>query len=580
MLFLTYEYAKKDLYKRANYSELQMLALSYLFFKTKKENWYTNKTISENEKVKQLLDIYQTKEITNQAIKDFILKELESKKEDNISIILKTLESTTIESIIENMQFSIEKKEVTPDSISKLCTKLLDIKEKDSLVDFFSGSCNFLYTASLESKAKNYIAIDKNKNIEALSAIKNEILGNRLSNEDLKIYNQDIFNLPKSFSFSKGFCDMIYITHDFQSDYLRNYVKKRKETFADKNSYIMHYIISKLEKQGTMIFCLPPGTVTTRPFIDIRNYLIENKLLKAVISMPRHLYSYTAISTNLVIISKEENEHVMFVNAENISTGIKRNLYTLTETDINNIYNLYKNENGKLSRKIALSEIKKANLDFTPARYLESLKVDFGNIKEYRKLGSLCTITRGIQIPSSKLDEIISPVKTKYQYLNLKNIINNKIADTMQYLELKEDSKELYKYSKYSLKENDILLPMVVTNPIRCALAENIEDKCIIVASNLYIIRLNTNIVKAKYIKILFESPQALDIFRQFSNGTVMQSISVEMLKELEIPMPSIKEQENFLEKYEKLEKEENQLLTRIEKIGEEKACLLESFLN
>ena len=549
MLFITYEYAKKDLYKNDNYSELQMIALSYLLFKTKKEDWYSNRIISENEKLEQLLDIYKAKENSNQTIKNFILKELEVKKEDNISIILNSIKNTSIEVIIENIQSSIEKKEVTPDSISNLCAKLLDINEKDSLVDFFSGTCNFLYTASSNYKAENYIAVDKNKNIEVLSAIKNEILGKQLLKDKLKIYNQDIFNLPKTFSFTKGFCDMIYLTRNFESAYLTSYAKKKKKSFVDKNSYIMHCIISNLEKHGIMIFCLPQGIGTTRPFIDIRNYLIENKLLKAVISMPKNLYAYTSISTNLVIISKEENDYVMFINAESISTEIKRNLRILNEKDIKNIYNLYKNENGKLSKKIALSEIKKANLDFTPARYLESLKVDFGNIKKYRKLGSLCTITRGIQIPSSKLDELISHVKTKYQYLGLKNIANNKITDTMQYLALKEYSNDFYKYNKYSLKENDILLPMVVTNPIRCVLAEDIEDKCIIVASNLYIIRLNTNIAKAKYIKILFESPQALDIFKQFSNGSVMQSISVEKLKDLELPMPTIKEQEKFLEK-------------------------------
>lgn len=104
-----------------------------------------------------------------------------------------------------------------------------------------------------------------------------------------------------------------------------NVPAKEKESMAIYTCFIQH-VINSLNEKGKGAVVVPSGFLTDTGKIQsaIRERLIKNRHLKAVIQMPTNVFANTNTSVSVIFIDKSIlNETVMFVDASRMGQSIK-----------------------------------------------------------------------------------------------------------------------------------------------------------------------------------------------------------------------------------------------------------------
>lgn len=228
---------------------------------------------------------------------------------------------------------------------------------------------------------------------------------------------------------------------------------------------------------------------------------------------------------------------------------------------------------GSNSKSVDIKEIKAQDYVLNPGSYLLEEKITLSGVKNYAKLSDLVEskIVRGAQIKAQELEELQSNKDTGFFYASAKDIVDNCLVENLK--PIKQIDK---KFENLVLKEGDILLVMAMTETIKLAYIENIGNKKIIPAGNLYIIRPDKSKLEALYLKMLFETKEAVPLFTAFSGGTVLRAISAEFLNKLQLPLPPLEVQKKLAKKYAGIEAKREQLKNELESLSQQKARILD----
>ena len=204
--------------------------------------------------------------------------------------------------------------------------------------------------------------------------------------------------------------------------------------------------------------------------------------------------------------------------------------------------------------------------------YLHEEKINLPGVEEYEQLSSLLEsrIQRGVQIRASELEDIESGKDTGKYYLFAKDIQDNKISPKL--MPINEINS---RWTSLVLREGDLVLAL--TEKIKVACVENISDKEIVPASNIYIIRTDKSKLEPHYLKALLETEEANRLFTTFGGGNALRSISVDFLNRLQIPLPSMEVQKKIAERYSEIEAKREELKSQLELLTKEKASVLEN---
>ena len=132
----------------------------------------------------------------------------------------------------------------------------------------------------------------------------------------------------------------------------------------------------------------------------IRQSLIEENIIDAVIGLPAGLFQTTGIPVAILIIDRsreegganENKKDVLFIEAsKEFKSGKAQN--TLSPENIEKIYNTYakREEIEKFSRKVSLNEIKENDYNLNITRYVDTFEeeeeIDISaNLAELKKL--------------------------------------------------------------------------------------------------------------------------------------------------------------------------------------------------
>jgi type I restriction enzyme M protein len=233
------------------------------------------------------------------------------------------------------------------------------------------------------------------------------------------------------------------------------------------------------------------------------------------------------------------------IDASKIFREGRRENY-LSDENINKIVELY-NSNGIIESDLLTivgnKEIHDSECSLDPKKYLRQLNGSYhGATKTMGEL--ILNITRGAQIRAAELDKLDSEVPTDCQYLMLSNINSGIVDKNLPYL------KELPKGAdKYLIRNNNLLLSKNGA-PYKAALPEFERDKQVIANGNLFVIELDTGKVIPGYLLALFESTFGKGLLDSISAGSAIPNISLESLKNLKVPLPSLKEQKTIADKY------------------------------
>lgn len=175
-----------------------------------------------------------------------------------------------------------------------------------------------------------------------------------------------------------------------------NIPKKDLDGMAVYLMFVQH-IISSLAEKGKAAIVVPTGFLTAGSGIPkkIREYLVKNKMLRGVISMPSNIFATTGTNVSIIFIDKENKDgNIVLMDASKLGTKIKadgKNQRTvLSPEEISKIIGTFNTEKAEddfsvtvgyediVAKKLSLSagqyfEVKIEYIELTPEEFAEKM---------------------------------------------------------------------------------------------------------------------------------------------------------------------------------------------------------------
>lgn len=162
---------------------------------------------------------------------------------------------------------------------------------------------------------------------------------------------------------------------------------KKPESMAIYLLFIQHIIYS-LSAKGKAAVVVPTGFLTAQSGIEmaIRQKLVDNKMLKGVVSMPSNIFATTGTNVSVIFIDKTNTGDVLLIDASKLGTEVKegKNRKTVLSTEEENrIIELFHNKNTVegFSILVTYDQIKEKNHTFAAGQYFD-IKIEHVDITQ------------------------------------------------------------------------------------------------------------------------------------------------------------------------------------------------------
>jgi type I restriction enzyme M protein len=446
--------------------------------------------------------------------------------------ILTEVEIADLYKILEKL---LEKEEhhTTINSISKLAIDLLNIEEKDRVVDLCSGYGLFLKELNKKNYNVQTTGIEINSSVAATSRIMQYLL-----NKETNIINADVLKYEVKGKYNKVFSEFPFnmrLNKETIKEYRDRYPIRLPSSSGD--SIFTLKILEFLEENGKAFILTTNGYLFRSQNKDLRKYLLEKKYIESIIQLPDRLLKNTGIPISIVILSKKDNNKIKMIDASRIYTQGKRNKI-LTDENIREILDIYKKE----EHEVGLEEIIEKEYTLLPKRYAKN--IEFENSIKINEISE--EIFRGVQIPSKKLNEMQTHDEDyDYEVLNVGDIDEFKINyDNL--LKIQSTNK---KYDKYLVKDKDFIMTIRGTT-FKSAVVEIEDERKIIATGNIMVLRLDTNKVNPYYLKTFLDSKIGRKLLYSIETGSSLISISKKTLTNAEIPLLDLEDQKEIGNKF------------------------------
>jgi type I restriction enzyme M protein len=304
----------------------------------------------------------------------------------------------------------------TPYAVSKIISKILipDTQKNKlkniSCYDPSAGSGSLLMSLSHEIGEKRCSIFSqdisqKSSDLLRLNliinslvhSIKNIIQGNTIlhpfhkDNNELKKFDYIVSNPPFKMNFS-DYREELFNEDNQQRFFagIQNVPPKKKDNMPIYQLFLQHILFS-LNHKGKAAIVVPTGFLTAGGIDEkIRKYIIENKILSGVVTLPSDIFASTGTNVSIIFIDKENNKHPVLVDASLLGVTIKqgKNKKTfLKKEDENKIINAFNSlENIEdFSAIIPFQEFENKNYSFSAGQYfLVNIKYEDISDKEFK----------------------------------------------------------------------------------------------------------------------------------------------------------------------------------------------------
>ena len=426
----------------------------------------------------------------------------------------------------------------TPESILKLAIRLLDIKENDNVADFCDGKGSFIRECFISHPEVYYHGFEIALELKSISHMRADILGGNID-----ISHQDVNRIDFAPIYDKIFSDgplaMKMLTNRNTST-----VRFLEDNILISKKMVSLYwmlniaIINTLKEGGKAVTITNTGSLFRSDEKTIRRYFVDNGYIDTIILLPTGMYETHKASLALIVLGTNNNG-IRLVDANNIYTKGRR-YNTFSNENIDEIISLC-SKDGSISKYVSINDIKDKEYNLDPHNYFES-DVEIADGVEFNTV--IKNITRGTQLRAAQLDQLASEIPTNYQYLMLSDIQSGQISKELRYLTGIEDN-----LTKYCIKNNSLIISKSGT-PIKNAVATIEKDKKVLATGNLYVIELDESKANPYFIKAFLDSDIGSASLKSISAGAVIPNISVEALKNMIIPLPSMKIQNEIANNY------------------------------
>lgn len=425
----------------------------------------------------------------------------------------------------------------TPRGILKLVAKILDIQQNDSVLELCSGKGNFFVELTLLRENLKYTGIECNMAINFIANIRASLL-----DRDISLVLNDATKYKAEKKVDKLFANYPFLISipDIE-DIVKDFVDLPDNIKRVSSDWIFNLkLVEQMKSGGRAVAIMTNGTTWNSTDRRIREYFVENGLIEATVLLPAKLLPGTSIATTLVIFSHGNTNIKMIDAGENFTKEGRRNI--LSDNDISDILELLQKD-GKNSITISINEIAENDYIINASRYLEKAP----EIKDGVEIANIVkSITRGAQVKASYLDEYRASEPTPYKYIIISNISDGDVFFTdNQYL---RDIQSNVK--KFCIRNNSIVLTKTGSTDFKSAVIQVKEGTEILATGNMFILEIDETKANPYYVQALFDSNLGRALFKSIYVGSVIPTISLEKLSKLEIPLPSLKEQNIIGKKY------------------------------
>ena len=281
----------------------------------------------------------------------------------------------------------------TPDAVSTLLAKLSKPKDGDKICDPTCGSGDLLIRAAREVGSRNYalFGMEVNECTWALAKMNMFLHScdsarieccNTLTNPKLKEYRRllkfDVVIGNPPFSLDKWGAEEV--DPDKFNRFWRGVPPKSKGDYA----FISHMIEAALDKEGRVTVVVPHGVLFREGQEGkIRQRLIEENLLDAVIGLPEKLFPTTSIPVVILVFDRsrevggknQNRKDILFINASH-EYEAEKNQNIMFDTHIEKIMRVFdaREEISKFSHLASLEEVKKNDFNLNLSLYVNTLE--------------------------------------------------------------------------------------------------------------------------------------------------------------------------------------------------------------
>lgn len=341
------------------------------------------------------------------------------------------------------------------------------------------------------------------------------------------------------------------------------------------------YIAEHLNPNGRAGIVVPNGIVATTQtaYKQLRKLLVQDSLL-AVISLPAGCFNpYSGVKTSILIINKKlagKSNDILFIKVVNdgFDLGAQRSpienndlptaLKVLTDykgfIENKNEFNIeeYKIEVNLTNKKTLLES---PNILLTKDKF-KSNGININSKFDIVKLETVCKFKRGPFGGSLKKEIFVSDGYLVYEQYHA---INNDFNFGRYFI----TENKFQEMNGFEVVPNDLLISCSGTMGKIAIVPKNARKGII----NQALLKLtpDTSKINPKYLKRVLESESIQSIYFRDQEGAAIQNVaSVKVLKEIEIPLPSIEIQNQIISEIENVQEEIQSLKNSISQKEEE----------
>lgn len=296
----------------------------------------------------------------------------------------------------------------TPHAVSKIMASILVDKAVSNVTcyDPSAGSGTLLmnlahaigedrctiYSQDISQKSSSMLRLNLILN-NLVHSIQNIIQGNTIKTpfhkvgDKLMAFDYIVSNPPFKLDFSDYVADL-----DTKQNNERffagfpNIPKKDKDKMAIYPLFIQHIIFS-LSAKGRAAIVVPTGFITAQSGIEkkIRERLVEQKMLRGVVSMPSNIFATTGTNVSILFLDKANTKgDIVLMDASKLGTTVKegKNQKTLlSEVEEELIVNTFNKHVAKEDFSVVVSyeQIKEKNYSLSAGQYFE-VKIEYTDI--------------------------------------------------------------------------------------------------------------------------------------------------------------------------------------------------------
>jgi len=421
---------------------------------------------------------------------------------------------------------------VTPASIRKLIVKIIDPKKNMKVGNLFSGTGSCLLEVNAMYNDLEPVLYGEEISFEMYGISNMLLIINGIHNGQIlqgNVYDRAFFD--------KEAFDTIIIDAPFgMSAVLRENGSFKYGLPAKSSADWANYQIAvyKLKSNGKAIVTASVGALNRSTDAKIREGMVNDDLIEAVITLPGNLYAQTTISTALIIFNKQKSSErknkIIMIDASEKFNRRNRRQNELTQDATSQILELLQNwqEVEQVSMIVDLETLRNNEYNLNSCYYLNA-KVIQNKLKNSIYLKDIAEVLPGVQVAAEELN--LLKTNTTHYFLNVKNIQEDEII-------YDEDErirdKSITWYGKYDIQSGDIIMTTKGTTTKVTIVSDDFKPAFI--SNNLTIIRVKRGRYSPQVLMKYLKSELGKLVLESIATGAGIRVINASKLEGIRIP--------------------------------------------